>query len=102
MTEPSLPFGSSRPTRRTLLGTAGAVGAAAVVGAATPAHAAPPAAAPGPDLAPAHEALRRLLPDHADQFRLRALPGATARRTASGSPAPPGGSSSPPPHRAPP
>ncbi|MFE3943688.1 alpha-N-acetylglucosaminidase [Streptomyces sp. NPDC059118] len=79
MTEPSLPFGSSRPTRRTLLGTAGAVGAAAVVGAATPAHATPahatpPAAAPGPDLAPAHEALRRLLPDHADQFRLRALP----------------------------
>ncbi|MEV7722820.1 twin-arginine translocation signal domain-containing protein, partial [Streptomyces sp. NPDC088184] len=42
MTEPSLPFGSSRPTRRTLLGTAGAVGAAAVVGAAPPPRTPPP------------------------------------------------------------
>ncbi|MFE6662341.1 alpha-N-acetylglucosaminidase [Streptomyces sp. NPDC057697] len=70
MTEPSLPFGSSRPTRRTLLGAAGALGATAVVGTAAPAR----ATAPAPDLAPAHEALRRLLPDHADQFRLRLLP----------------------------
>ncbi|WP_371099118.1 hypothetical protein, partial [Streptomyces sanglieri] len=78
MTEPSLPFSSSRPTRRTLLGTAAAIGTAtavgAVAGAAAPAHATAAPSAPGPDLAPAHAALRRLLPDHADQFRLRDLP----------------------------
>lgn len=79
MTEPSLPFSSSpasgpaRPTRRALLGAAGAAGAAAALGAVpSPAYAAPAAAAG--DLAAAGTALRRLLPDHADQFRLRALP----------------------------
>ncbi|WPW28479.1 twin-arginine translocation signal domain-containing protein [Streptomyces atratus] len=39
MTEPSQPFSSSRLSRRTLLGTAGAVGAAAAVGVAAPAQA---------------------------------------------------------------
>ncbi|MER5500306.1 alpha-N-acetylglucosaminidase TIM-barrel domain-containing protein [Streptomyces sp. NPDC002561] len=79
MTEPSLPFSSSRPvgsarlTRRALLGAAGAAGAAAAVGAA-PASAVAAPSAPARDLDPAHDALRRLLPDHADQFRLRALP----------------------------
>ncbi|MFB7955906.1 MULTISPECIES: alpha-N-acetylglucosaminidase TIM-barrel domain-containing protein [unclassified Streptomyces] len=79
MTEPSLPFSSSRPvgsarlTRRALLGAAGAAGAAAAVGTA-PASAAAAPSAPARDLDPAHDALRRLLPDHADQFRLRALP----------------------------
>ncbi|MET9659479.1 alpha-N-acetylglucosaminidase TIM-barrel domain-containing protein [Streptomyces sp. NPDC006510] len=75
MTEPSLPFSSSRPTRRTLLGTAGAIGAAAAVGATvSPAHATDDPAAPARDLVPAYEALGRLLPDHAGQFRLRSLP----------------------------
>ncbi|MGW1193132.1 alpha-N-acetylglucosaminidase [Streptomyces sp. NPDC002559] len=79
MTEPSLPFSTSRPfgpsrlTRRALLGAAGAVGAVAAVGAA-PASAVAAPSAPARDLGPAHDALRRLLPDHADQFRLRALP----------------------------
>ncbi|MFD4948081.1 alpha-N-acetylglucosaminidase TIM-barrel domain-containing protein [Streptomyces sp. NPDC058409] len=85
MTEPSLPFSSSRNcsrlSRRTLLGTAGAIGAAAAAGVAAPAQAtAVPSAPPRPpqDLTPASEALRRLLPDHADQFRIRALSGGDA------------------------
>ncbi|WP_327157283.1 alpha-N-acetylglucosaminidase [Streptomyces tubercidicus] len=72
----------SRPSRRALLGTAGAIGAGAALGgaAATP-DAAPAAAAgtpsarhqeraPAYDTAPARAALTRLLPRHADQFEL--------------------------------
>ncbi|MFF8843824.1 alpha-N-acetylglucosaminidase TIM-barrel domain-containing protein [Streptomyces sp. NPDC015127] len=72
-------------SRRTLLGTAGAVGAGAVLAAHTPA-----AALAGPSAVPAARAeqpaaaavdaalaaLRRLLPEHAEQFRLRVLSGA--------------------------
>ncbi|KIZ18118.1 alpha-N-acetylglucosaminidase [Streptomyces natalensis] len=74
----------SQPSRRALLGTAGAIGARAALGAAAPVTATGPLApgplAPGPeraagyDTAPARAALERLLPGHADQFRLRALP----------------------------
>ncbi|MFE6127507.1 alpha-N-acetylglucosaminidase [Streptomyces sp. NPDC056437] len=71
-------------SRRTVLGTAGAIGAGAALAGQVPAAAAPlptalpaslpPAAAPsGP--AAAHAALRRLLPRHADQFTLRLLDG---------------------------
>ncbi|MFJ8672864.1 alpha-N-acetylglucosaminidase TIM-barrel domain-containing protein [Streptomyces sp. NPDC093589] len=74
----------SQPSRRTLLGTAGAIGAGAAFGGASPAGATTRAATTGPipprparaaafDTAPAAAALGRLLPDHADQFRLRAL-----------------------------
>src|SRR5438477_9606226 len=69
----------SQPSRRALLGTAGAIGARAALGAAAPVTATGPVA-PGPeraaayDTAPARAALERLLPGHADQFRLRALP----------------------------
>ncbi|WP_037774856.1 hypothetical protein, partial [Streptomyces pristinaespiralis] len=73
-------------SRRTLLGTAGAVGAGAVLAAHTPAAAAlprpaSPPAAPGAGAedafrtGPAAAALHRLLPDHADQVRLTALTG---------------------------
>ncbi|MET9419721.1 alpha-N-acetylglucosaminidase [Streptomyces sp. NPDC006540] len=73
-------------SRRTLLGTAGAVGAGAVLAAHTPVAAAlprpaSPPAAPGAGAGdafrtgPAVAALHRLLPDHADQFRLTALTG---------------------------
>ncbi|MFI9026136.1 alpha-N-acetylglucosaminidase TIM-barrel domain-containing protein [Streptomyces sp. NPDC053560] len=73
----------SHVTRRNVLGTAGALGVAAAVGGHTPAMAA--SAVPGParpagptgsplaapfDSAPARAALQRLLPRHADQFRL--------------------------------
>ncbi|WP_406305454.1 alpha-N-acetylglucosaminidase [Streptomyces sp. NBC_00885] len=59
-------------SRRTVLGTAGAIG----LGAALAGHA-PAAAAPAAPFAtsPAREALGRLLPRHAGQFRLRALEG---------------------------
>ncbi|MFF3325947.1 alpha-N-acetylglucosaminidase [Streptomyces sp. NPDC002889] len=67
-------------SRRTLLGTAGAVGAGAVLAGPTAALAAPRSelpAAPVPRLTtgPALAALGRLLPRHADQFRLRMLTG---------------------------
>lgn len=69
----------SQPSRRTLLGTAGAIGAGAALGAAAPAPGGPPPpgarrgqAAPF-DTAPARAALERLLPGHAGQFRLRPL-----------------------------
>ncbi|WP_197357457.1 alpha-N-acetylglucosaminidase N-terminal domain-containing protein, partial [Streptomyces clavuligerus] len=73
------------PSRRRMLGTAGAIGVGtALVGHAHPAVAAPagpPGRAPEAratpfDTAPAASALRRLLPRHAGQFRLRALDGA--------------------------
>ncbi|MFI9049609.1 alpha-N-acetylglucosaminidase [Streptomyces sp. NPDC053427] len=65
----------SQPSRRALLGTAGAIGAGAALGAAAPAKAAEPSV-PRPErpaadgTAAARAALERLLPDHADQFRL--------------------------------
>lgn len=68
-------------TRRTVLGTAGAIGVTAALGAHTgTAGAAPLADGRGPareepfPLAPARAALARLLPEHVEQFRLRPLP----------------------------
>ncbi|MEU9110492.1 alpha-N-acetylglucosaminidase [Streptomyces sp. NPDC048483] len=68
----------SQPSRRALLGTAGAIGAGAALGAAAPATAAGPAVprperSPAYDPAPARAALERLLPGHADQFHLQPL-----------------------------
>ncbi|MFD3421847.1 alpha-N-acetylglucosaminidase [Streptomyces decoyicus] len=74
----------SRPSRRALLGTAGAIGAGAALGGAAPAGASArsrgqaPAYGAAPahdtarayDTAPARAALARLLPRHADQFQL--------------------------------
>ncbi|MFE9002737.1 alpha-N-acetylglucosaminidase TIM-barrel domain-containing protein [Streptomyces sp. NPDC007875] len=65
-------------SRRTLIGTAGALGAGATLGSRIPAvadepHDAQDTAVTGFDTAPARAALRRLLPEHADQFRLVAL-----------------------------
>ncbi|MGW9431278.1 alpha-N-acetylglucosaminidase [Streptomyces decoyicus] len=74
----------SRPSRRALLGTAGAIGAGAALGGAAPAGASArsrgqaPAYGTAPahdtarayDTAPARAALARLLPRHADQFQL--------------------------------
>ncbi|WP_371652357.1 MULTISPECIES: alpha-N-acetylglucosaminidase TIM-barrel domain-containing protein [unclassified Streptomyces] len=73
MTELSSP---PTPSRRTVLGTAGAIGAGAAVGAAPPAHAAPAtsAVAQSLDAGPARDALVRLLPEHADRIRLSPLP----------------------------
>lgn len=78
----------SHVSRRNLLGTAGALGVTAAVGGHTPAMAASPVPGPahpaGPsgeslfDTAPARAALRRLLPDHAEQFRLSPLARARA------------------------
>ncbi|MFF3453686.1 alpha-N-acetylglucosaminidase TIM-barrel domain-containing protein [Streptomyces sp. NPDC002730] len=71
-------------SRRTLLGTAGAIGIGAALtghtpasaaGAAGAAGAAAPAAAEVFSTTPAQDSLRRLLPRHAGQFRLRALEG---------------------------
>ncbi|WP_406732295.1 alpha-N-acetylglucosaminidase TIM-barrel domain-containing protein [Streptomyces sp. NBC_01794] len=65
-------------SRRTLLGTAGAIGIGAALAGHTPAAAAGaavPAPAPAFSTTPAHAALQRLLPRHARQFRLRALEG---------------------------
>ncbi|MER6997855.1 alpha-N-acetylglucosaminidase [Streptomyces sp. NPDC000410] len=77
----------SELSRRSLLGTAGAIGAGAAF--ASPASASPPFASPSfaspasggsrsesTDTAPARSALHRLLPHHAAQFRLTALPAA--------------------------
>ncbi|WP_409235976.1 alpha-N-acetylglucosaminidase [Streptomyces sp. PA5.6] len=69
----------SEPSRRTVLGTAGALGlGAAVGGLPLPAHAAdgPAGSVAGPafDTDSARSALNRLLPHHAKQFRLRLLP----------------------------
>ncbi|WP_432588593.1 alpha-N-acetylglucosaminidase [Streptomyces sp. HD1123-B1] len=69
-------------SRRTLIGTAGALGAGAALGSTVPAAAEGRTGAQDSpqdpavtafDTAPAHDALRRLLPDHAGQFRLTAL-----------------------------
>ncbi|MFG3493795.1 alpha-N-acetylglucosaminidase [Streptomyces sp. NPDC047928] len=89
-------------SRRTLLGTAGALGAGAAVSGRTSATAAPagpasPAAAPAASARPARparaahatraarDALVRLLPAHADQFRLTLLPDGPERFRVSGS-----------------
>ncbi|MFF8811949.1 alpha-N-acetylglucosaminidase [Streptomyces pactum] len=84
-------------TRRTLIGTAGALGAGAALGggavvvAGTRAEADDAEAADGPAFGtgPARAALERLLPDHADQFQLvplAAAPGAPERFTVTGGP----------------
>ncbi|MEV8305862.1 alpha-N-acetylglucosaminidase [Streptomyces flavidovirens] len=66
-----------RLSRRTLLGTAGAIGVGAAVGGHTPGHTPAMAAQrtrPATDAtAPARAALERLLPDHAAQFHLTTL-----------------------------
>ncbi|MET7615363.1 alpha-N-acetylglucosaminidase [Streptomyces sp. NPDC005408] len=59
-------------SRRTVLGTAGAIGLGAALAGHTSAAAAEVA---GFATSPAREALKRLLPRHAGQFRLRALEG---------------------------
>lgn len=65
---------SNLPSRRTVLGTAGAIGLGTAVGTTVPAHAAgSPGEGPAFDTAPARSALNRLLPDHAGQFRLTPL-----------------------------
>ncbi|MFF1447044.1 alpha-N-acetylglucosaminidase [Streptomyces sp. NPDC058274] len=62
------------PSRRTVLGTAGAIGLGTTLGVTVPAHAAEsPGEGPAFDTAPARSALNRLLPGHADQFRLSLL-----------------------------
>ncbi|MEU9487919.1 alpha-N-acetylglucosaminidase TIM-barrel domain-containing protein [Streptomyces decoyicus] len=77
----------SRPSRRALLGTAGAIGAGAALGGAAPAGASARSRGQAPaygagrahdtarayDTAPAQAALARLLPRHADQFQLAPL-----------------------------
>ncbi|MFF2851622.1 alpha-N-acetylglucosaminidase [Streptomyces sp. NPDC058001] len=61
----------TNPTRRTVLGTTGAVGLGTVLGTTVPAHAAgSPSQGPSFDTAPARAVLNRLLPDHASQFTL--------------------------------
>ncbi|MFG2865521.1 alpha-N-acetylglucosaminidase [Streptomyces sioyaensis] len=66
----------SRPSRRAVLGTAGAIGAGVALGGASPAPGRDgrrQERAPAYDTAPARAALTRLLPGHADQFQLVAL-----------------------------
>ncbi|MEU1038958.1 alpha-N-acetylglucosaminidase [Streptomyces sp. NPDC005907] len=59
------------PSRRTVLGTAGAIGLGTALGVTVPAHAAgSPGEGPAFDTAPARSALNRLLPGHAEQYRL--------------------------------
>ncbi|MEU7277571.1 alpha-N-acetylglucosaminidase [Streptomyces sp. NPDC045431] len=78
-------------SRRTLLGTAGAIGAGAAL-AGNGQHAMAYGAGDGTRddsrTAPARAALARLLPDHADQFRLRHLTGGPERFRVTGSPGP--------------
>ncbi|MEU9503799.1 alpha-N-acetylglucosaminidase [Streptomyces sp. NPDC048196] len=63
-----------QPSRRALLGTAGAIGAGAALGGAAPGGAADRGRGAVPfDTAAARAALERLLPAHADQFQLVAL-----------------------------
>ncbi|EKX62401.1 alpha-N-acetylglucosaminidase TIM-barrel domain-containing protein [Streptomyces ipomoeae] len=59
------------PSRRSVLGSAGAIGLGTTLGLTVPVHAAEsPGQGPAFDTAPARAALNRLLPGHADQFRL--------------------------------
>ncbi|MEU7579195.1 alpha-N-acetylglucosaminidase [Streptomyces sp. NPDC041068] len=67
----------SEPSRRTVLGTAGALGLGAAAGGLpvlTGTAAARPAKAPALDTDAARSVLNRLLPHHAEQIRLRLLP----------------------------
>ncbi|MFI9585602.1 alpha-N-acetylglucosaminidase [Streptomyces sp. NPDC052236] len=74
-------------SRRTVLGTAGAIGLGTSLGVAVPTHAAEsPDEGPAFHTDPARSALNRLLPRHADQFRLRALPTGPERFRVTGSP----------------
>ncbi|MGD9484544.1 alpha-N-acetylglucosaminidase TIM-barrel domain-containing protein [Streptomyces sp. TRM70308] len=76
-------------SRRALLGSAGALGAGAALTGSAPGRV-PPAAAPpgggtdGGDVPAARAALERLLPEHAGQFVLRALPDGPERFTVDG------------------
>ncbi|WP_030548616.1 alpha-N-acetylglucosaminidase [Streptomyces albus] len=77
----------TEPTRRVLLGAAGALGIGTALGARTPsARAEAPADGPPFDTAPARAALERLLPSHAGQFRLRPLSGGRERFRVTGAP----------------
>ncbi|MFI5634576.1 alpha-N-acetylglucosaminidase [Streptomyces sp. NPDC051664] len=72
-------------SRRTVLGTAGAVGVAAALGGQVPAMVAPKQEQEqAPATAPARAALERLLPEHADQFRLTLLTEGAERFTVVG------------------
>ncbi|WP_353942179.1 alpha-N-acetylglucosaminidase [Streptomyces sp. HUAS MG91] len=62
----------SAPTRRTVIGTAGAIGLGSALGVGLGAPAAH--AAQALDTSAARAALKRLLPHHADQFRLTLVP----------------------------
>ncbi|MFD7818062.1 alpha-N-acetylglucosaminidase [Streptomyces sp. NPDC059785] len=74
------------PSRRTVLGTAGAIGLGTTLGTAVPAHAAgSPGEGPAFDTAPARSALNRLLPGYADQFELTAAGGGSDRFRVTGS-----------------
>ncbi|MEV5976092.1 alpha-N-acetylglucosaminidase [Streptomyces sp. NPDC052114] len=67
----------SEPSRRTVLGTAGALGLGSAVGGlpgVTGTAAARPAEAPALDTGAARSVLNRLLPHHAEQIRLRLVP----------------------------
>lgn len=83
MRPPAPPEGARRPTRRALLSAAGVLGAGTSLVSRSPAHAASrtPASGAAQDAphatfatGPAADAVHRLLPGHADQFTLRALP----------------------------
>lgn len=71
-----------RLSRRTLLGTAGAIGVGAAVGGHTSAMAA--AQKPSGSTDPVRAALERLLPEHADQFHLSTLSTPTTPKGGSG------------------
>ncbi|MFC7309737.1 alpha-N-acetylglucosaminidase [Streptomyces monticola] len=82
------------PSRRRLLGTAGAVGVGSVLGTAVPSFAVgrpvqdpaqDPVQDPAFDTDAVRSALNRLLPDHADQFTLKPLPGQGDRFRVTGS-----------------
>ncbi|MDG4862174.1 alpha-N-acetylglucosaminidase, partial [Streptomyces sp. T-3] len=76
----------SDPSRRRVLGTAGAIGLGTALGTAAPSFAAEGAPmAPAFDTDPARAALNRLLPDHAGQFTLTALDGGKERFRVTGS-----------------
>ncbi|WP_419994349.1 alpha-N-acetylglucosaminidase [Streptomyces boninensis] len=69
----------SQLSRRALLGTAGAIGAGAALGGPPYVTAFAAAEDQGVAIEPAQDAIRRLLPDHARQFRLRGLAGDAER-----------------------
>ncbi|MEE1755199.1 alpha-N-acetylglucosaminidase [Streptomyces sp. SP18CS02] len=75
-------------SRRTLLGNAGALGLGAALTGRAPAPGSGPGSGPGAgggDTGPARAALERLLPGHADQFRLSLLPDGRERFRVTGS-----------------